>query len=627
MAESLYDQILAHISEEPEVTILNTKLFEDAELVLPQYLAGSPDLVEKRQLLMRHLASDLTDTRRRDHAPVVKLLIKLFDGWTWQQVCDFGTSSIPYKDGLEPSEYMVSFNKLMLCLLSKATTRASDAAHAASSIDTMQALVKLWLCTPDTGIATQAADLLYDLMKVDLPADPQQQLSWRSAGVGAQGLVWKRIFGDRDVYNTFFECCSLNMGLRDLTKSQKTIAQARLMDWLPGVAALNWIAVSRSHHKEVEDRYKFKGGLLDFAAQHMVDHKDDILMHVCLIDFYAKLLGATAKLDTHTMQQHDSVGLQYLIMHGLHPRTAAIYLQVGPVDPLQAMLLYGPAANYLAVYASEYPKHYLASQMPGQVNERLRKTFDLTPGRWAHNESPIHDLHLLSSVPRLALLPFASSPVALLPSKTTNPDVLKTLATVFHGPATRMVVFSAIGTLLSHADQQHDNEEGAAARALYFHYLASNPRFWQDVTKYADTVALVDLALSAIYCLTSLITANWSTKPDLPLPSSIIATSESGILAILSPPALEYTLPYLLKPAQTFTNLVGGRGDSESAAYRIAAAKFEALRTLNSRLMAQAEKTPGEGYEEIFGTIGRKLAEGPMSRVGEVGGSIGTMEL
>ncbi|KAK3117100.1 hypothetical protein LTR53_001905, partial [Teratosphaeriaceae sp. CCFEE 6253] len=610
MAQEIYDRLLLHIQEDPEKTTPDTKLFGEAELILPQYLQGSPDLTEKRLLLMRHLAADLTETRRRDHTPTVNLLLRLFDPWTWQQVCDFGTASVPYKDGLEAGEHMVSFNRLMLCLLGKATTKASDAAHAASMLDTMQALVRLWLCTGDTGIATQAGALLYDLMKVDPPTDLSQQLAWRLETVGAQGLVWKRVFGDRDVYNVFFECTSLELGLGSLSKSAKTIAQARLMEWLPKVGTLNWNAISRSQVKEVEEKYKVKGGLLDYAAESMVDYKDDILMHRCLIDFFAELLKATAKLDTHTMPQHDSVGLQYLIMHGLHTRTAAIYLQIGPVDPVDAMFLYGPAANYVSVYASEYPKHYLAGQMPKQVNERLRTTLDLTPGRWAHADSPKNDLHVLASLPRQALLPFTSSPLALLPSKSTNPDVLNTLATVFHGPQSRMVNFPSSGPMAGDVVQDRDIEEGAAARALYFHYLSNNRRFWQDITRHADTVALLDLALSAITCLTSVITATWHPQPDSTLPTSTIATPESGILAILSPPALEHTLPYLLKPAKTFANLVGGRGDTESAAYKIAVAKFDALRALHGRLQALVKVSPVEGYEEILATVGKRVAEG-----------------
>ncbi|KAI7167127.1 hypothetical protein KC324_g11865, partial [Hortaea werneckii] len=67
--------------------------------------------------------------------------------------------------------------------------------------------------------------------------------------------------------------------------------------------------------------------------------------------------------------------------------------------------------------------------------------------------------------------------------------------------------------------------------------------------------------------------------------------------------------------------------DSESSAYQIASAKFDALRALNSRLMVQVEQQPGQGFEEILATIGKRLAEGPMSREGQVGGNVGVLEL
>ncbi|KAK0934110.1 hypothetical protein LTR29_014297 [Friedmanniomyces endolithicus] len=635
MAELIYERVLTNIQTDPPTTALDPKLFDEATVLLPQYLAGTPDLVEKRHLLMRHLAADLTNNGRIDHAPAVGLLIKLFDGWTWQQVCDFGTSSIPYKDGLEPVEHMVCFNRLMLCLLSKATLSAPDAAHAASMLETMQALVRLWLCTPDTGIATAAADVLYRLMKADLPIEGYQlpPPMWRHLSTAPQGRVWKRVFEDGGVYNVFFECCSLNLGTNTLTKSQKTIAQARLMEWLPKIAVLDWHAL-RTTHRDVEDKYRVAGGLLDFAALHMVDYRDDVLMYKCLIDFYAELLSTTVNLDTRTTALHDSLGLQYLIMHGLHARTAAVYFQVGPVDPVETAFVYGSAAKYISVYASKFPEHFLAGQMPAQVHQRLRQTLDLTPGKWAHADSPKHDLHALVSLPRGALLPFNTSPVALLPSKSTNPDVLKSLATLFHGPEDKSLTLPMTLAMTSITAQDKDAAEGAAARNLYFHYLAANPGFWQDITAHADTVALGDLALSALHCLKAVITSEWypthkRTAPDnLPsLPSSLIATPETGVQAILAPPALESTLPYLLKPAQSFSNLVSGRGDAASATYKIAMAKFEVLRALYRRLVEVAERAPEEGYDDILRAVGKKLAEGPMSREGDVGGWVGTMEL
>jgi hypothetical protein len=526
---------------------------------------------------------------------------------------------------------MTSYNRLVLTLLEKATHRPADAAQVASMLDTMLALVKLWLRTNDTGIASQASKLLLDLLKVDqqIVTDPDGHIP-----DGGQGLVWKRIFGDRNVYGTIFEACSLSgPSSIKLSKNQRTLAQARLMEWLPTVGAMDWSAISRSHHPDVESAYGVSEGLLEFAALRMVDYKDDVLMHRCLIDFYSDLLHTTKVTNPQISTPNDSLALRYLITKGLHARTTAIYLQLPgtPLDPVESMFLYGPAANYIATYASNFSDHFLASQMPKQVNDRLMRAFALAPAKWAHGDSPKHDLHLTASIPRKSLLPnevsggnWNSSPLSLLPSRSTNPDVLNTLAAVFHGPEKEIVNFPTSSPLAGQADGAET--EAAAARALYFHYIANNQRFWNDIATHADTVALMDLALSAVSCLTAVITANWSTKPEFTLPNTI-ATPDQGQVAILTPPSLEYTLPYLLKPPQTFANLVGGRGDPESAAYKIASAKFDALRALHSRLMVQVEQQPGQGYEDILATLSKRLAAGPLSREGEVGGRIGTLDL
>ena len=300
---------------------------------------------------------------------------------------------------------------------------------------------------------------------------------------------------------------------------------------------------------------------------------------------------------------------------------------------MESMFLYGPAANYLATYASLYPRHFQASNMPKRVNSRLMEALTMSPAKWAHAESPKHDLHLLASLPRTTLLPsaegpaaWATTPVSLLPSKVTNPDALNTLATIFHGPSQKMITFPPTSPMTD-APSPQEELEAAAARALYMNYLANNSNLWSDITTHADTVALKDLALSALNCLQAVITANWSTKPSLALPTSTMATPPSGHLAILSPPALEYTLPYLIKPAQTFANLVGGRGDSESSAYKVATAKWDALKALHSALVTQVELEPGQGFEDILATLSKRLAAGAMSNDGEIGGRIETVQL
>lgn len=626
----IYTRLLSNIeavTEDPTVP-LDTRTFEEAELVLANQLD------EDKQTTLLSALVGLLPTLQQDSTPAANLFIRLLDGASYSDVLslgeDGGDGSIPWTDGLGVGEHMVSYNRLMLNLLGKATANSTDAAHVASMLDAMLALVRLWLCTSDTGIASQTSRLLQDLLRVD-----QEVQTDAHVPAGGQGLVWKRIFGDKNIYGTVFEAASLSgPSSLKLSKNQRTLAQARLMEWLPVVGAMDWSTITRSHHEEIEAAYEVKEGLLEFAALRMVDYKDDVLMHRCLVDFYSELLHSTKTSATGLAAPAESPALLYMITSGLHARTAAIYLQPpgAPADPLEAMFLYGPAANYIATYASAYPEHFLASQMPKQVNEQLSRAFDLSSAKWAHAESPKHDLHLMASLPRKALLPagegagpWNASPLSLLPSRQTNADVLNTLASIFHGPD-KDIRFPAASALEADDDHVEKQAEAAAARSLYFNYLAHNQQFWKNIATHADTVALKDLALSAINCLHAVITANWSTKPDIFLPTTI-ATPEHGHVAILSPPALEYALPYLLKPPQTFSNLVGGRGDTESAAYKIAAAKFDAVRALHGRIAAQAEKQPGEGFEEILRTLNKRIVEGPLSREGEIGGRIGTMEL
>jgi hypothetical protein len=63
------------------------------------------------------------------------------------------------------------------------------------------------------------------------------------------------------------------------------------MEWLPKVGALDWNAITSSHHPEIEQAAGVSSGqgLLHFAALKMVE-KDDILIHMNLINFFSDLL-------------------------------------------------------------------------------------------------------------------------------------------------------------------------------------------------------------------------------------------------------------------------------------------------------------------------------------------------
>lgn len=136
-----------------------------------------------------------------------------------------------------------------------------------------------------------------------------------------------------------------------------------------------------------------------------------------------------------------------------------------------------------------------------------------------------------------------------------------------------------------------------------------------------------DNAVAALTLLRALITATWSVAPipDVPANDPTYARLESfpktGLDLILDPSISGSVLPALLKPATSFSNLVGGRGDAENAAYQVAMAKFDVLKALGRRLEESGER------EDILFMVKRRVNEGPWGSAGNVGSRIGTLEL
>jgi hypothetical protein len=122
-----------------------------------------------------------------------------------------------------------------------------------------------------------------------------------------QGLLWRRIFQDREIYDLLFSLCSfhtIGTGSGQLDERQKSLAQARLLRVLPRLAVLDFQTITRSHFPEIEGRYKIdEHGLLYFAAVDMVNKEEDMLMHITVIDFFAEFLDvmSTTELTKNTM--------------------------------------------------------------------------------------------------------------------------------------------------------------------------------------------------------------------------------------------------------------------------------------------------------------------------------------
>lgn len=167
---------------------------------------------------------------------------------------------------------------------------------------------------------------------------------------------------------------------------------------------------------------------------------------------------------------------------------------------------------------------------------------------------------------------------------------------------------------------------------------------WQDVVSTADTVAIKENALAAINLICAIATAKWSGTTSSNGDTAMSGNQESdaptpnphaGIETLLTPPALTTVLPYLLRPPQQFSNLVGGRGDAESAAYRVATVKFDALKLVQRRLQAwidddgENERVSGRRGElnRILEATKERTREGVWGSRADIGGRIATLEL
>ncbi|MCJ1278193.1 hypothetical protein MMC21_006008 [Puttea exsequens] len=598
-----------------------------------------------RDALLNQLSA-LLPSIQQDPKPVTNLIQRLIvpDQYDFSRALAI-SPPVDFLAGLTTP--LPSINITTLCLLEKAKMRTSDIGILAGKPDVVGAMVRLWLCTQDTAVARKVHDVILGLLLADVESEEKMGSSFDS-GIMESGLMWRRIFRDKDIYGSIFSICSVSTSGEEgqPSKRDKTVAQARLLDM---VLEIDSETIRTSQIAEVEQRFDIEdGGLLHYAALHMVDYKDDVLMHMTLLDFLTKYLSATHKTipsaahEAHEIPCLSSYNLTFLRNHGLHDRSMAFFLYPEGQDPLDLGYLYGSSAHYLSSYCSTYPQDLLRPQnqhLAENILSRLTTVLrNVSSGHWAQGQIPKHDLHILASVPRIMLVPRAetSSPLFLIPVTPPSESAFRTLAHVFHGSeeqaATGTDGLSGIGA------------ENAAARALFYFYVDQSSTFWPATTNAANSVAVKDTALAAINLIGSIITARWSPLPstntssDSPftLPSeaqlafkchaSTSTLPATGIEAIMTEPALATVLPFLMKPPQTFSNLVGGgRGDVESAAYKVAAAKHDVLVLLHGRLKEWVGGHP-EG-RSMVDAVEKRIRLGVMGEAGDVGGRVGTLEL
>ncbi|EDN06325.1 DNA-directed RNA polymerase III subunit RPC7 [Histoplasma capsulatum] len=553
-------------------------------------------------------------------------------------------------------------NLLTLSLLRKGSNSSGDAAIISGNPALVIALVELWLTVSETAVSQSAFDVLWALLEADYVHDYESDVfadREKKNKIGGRGLMWRRMFNDRDVYERLFSICSLDNSEPPghISRRDKSVAQSRLMDLITKAGSMDWHAIAASHFPDIESKFGCSS-LLSFAASQMVD-PNDVLLHMTHIHFLRELLRIEApglrqrsKVQSHSYPPFSSPSLEYLISSGLHAKIMNYYVDPSILDPAYSPILLGPVMGYISQYAILYPNHLLQQPQSflDKILSRISEAFDIQPIKWAHGPVPTGDLDILASLPRVMLVEAGNrwiNPVQSIPSKPINSHALDALGRIFKGPP---AIEDVSNELLDPLDQSSTSPraEAAASRVLYFRYLNENPGLWANVVAAADIVAMQDTALAAIAFIKSVLTANWVVIPpnknsSITLPNQRfgIPTEDqisklgpstqgklpaSGLWALFVPPALTEVLPYLFKAPQTYNNFVaGGARDTENALWRIATAKFDALVALQNEVKKVEETF--EGFDDIIRTLNKRVAEGPWGAPNQVGGQVDALEL
>lgn len=186
-----------------------------------------------------------------------------------------------------------SVNLLALFIISKARS-PSDVAILSIMVPLIQQLIVTWLSAPSVEVGQKATEVLGEILEIDSPKRKAGmlnaemnggQLQLRAEPKG-QGLLWRRIFGEKEIYGSIFQLCGEDS---DLDEKQKSLGQGRLLRLLSRIAVLDMDAFRNSAALQ-----NAENGLLWWASTAMVD-KSDMLMHITLLDFIVELLKTIAE--------------------------------------------------------------------------------------------------------------------------------------------------------------------------------------------------------------------------------------------------------------------------------------------------------------------------------------------
>jgi hypothetical protein len=292
-----FQELFAHLKEvedDPQHKRLSSDILRDAQNNLSS--------TTPREIVWSLLANGerLLNIIQEDPRPLTRLLEVDISFIPFDEIKDSIPSHKLLEGLLSPS---TSIQVLCLAYLRRAADSPSGVAWVGSNADLVKQFITTWLTSDSTEVTERALEALMVLLGVDhvdrKSVVEEKGLKGEAQG---QGLLWRRLFRDPEIYALFFHWTSLKSPeYREKSKQaihRLTISQGRLFDFIARVAELDWSYITVSHFPEVEAHYSSHDtqdshvgiSLLQYAASEMIDNTDP-LMSVLRSEFFMKLLA------------------------------------------------------------------------------------------------------------------------------------------------------------------------------------------------------------------------------------------------------------------------------------------------------------------------------------------------
>lgn len=302
-SDVLLPPLFAHLSavESSPTTALDAELLRRAERSL--------DFSTPQLKLLQVLGSGerLLPSLQQDPTPLTRLIEKAVSLIPFEVLQPLIPSE-KLEDGLQSplraAHPVGPVQLLCLTYLMRASQTPSGAAFVATDESLSRCLIEVWLLDENTEVADRAQEVIVALLEVD---HPQSNTMIGSGMAQGQGLFWRRIFHNRALYTFIFEATRGILSARDeaglRTSKQQSgmpgITQARLFDFIARIAPLDWLPMTSTIFRDFEEQfYALKpaeeGGLLCYAALHMID-KDDIVIVALRQELFVNLMETIDK--------------------------------------------------------------------------------------------------------------------------------------------------------------------------------------------------------------------------------------------------------------------------------------------------------------------------------------------